>query len=83
VSRHSVLLCASSRHFSRSGVHEHNAHLPHAAFKGQTPDEMYFCTGDKIPGELETARQVARQERVEANRKRTCIACEPMTVCLN
>jgi len=52
-------------------------------FRGQTPDEMYFGTGDKIPGELETARKVARQERTEANRKRTCIACEPVTVSLN
>jgi hypothetical protein len=26
-------------------VTEHNARLPHAAFRGQTPDEMYFGTG--------------------------------------
>jgi hypothetical protein len=64
-------------------VQEHNARLPHAAFRGQTPDEMYFGTGDKVPGELEAARQVARQERAEANRKRTFSACEPMTVSLN
>jgi len=64
-------------------VEEHNTRLPHAAFRGQTPDEMYFGTVDKIPGELEAARQVARQERAEANRKRTCSACEPVTVSLN
>jgi len=64
-------------------VQEHNAHLPHAAFKGQTPDEMYFGTGGNVPAELEAARQRARQERVEANRKRTCSACEPVSVSLN
>ena len=64
-------------------VQEHNARLPHSAFRGQTPDEMYFGTGDMIPAELESARQLARQARAEANRKRTCGACEPVTVSLN
>ena len=64
-------------------VQEHNARLPHSAFRGQTPDEMYFGTGDKIPGELETARQLARRARAEANRKRTCSACELVTVSVN
>ena len=26
-------------------VQEHNSRLPHSAFHGQTPDEMYFKTG--------------------------------------
>jgi hypothetical protein len=43
---------------------------------GQTPDEMYFKTGDRIPEELEAARQKARQARAEANRKQDCEACE-------
>ena len=64
-------------------VQEHNARLPHSAFRGQTPDEMYFGTGDKIPAELEAARQLARRARTEANRKRTCSACELMTVNLS
>lgn len=29
-------------------VQEHNSRLPHSAFRGQTPDEMYFKTGDSI-----------------------------------
>jgi len=64
-------------------VQEHNSRLPHSAFRGQTPDQMYFGTGGKIPGELESARQQARQARAEANWKRTCSACEPVTVSLN
>ena len=64
-------------------VQEHNSRLPHSAFRGQTPDEMYFKTGDRLPVELEAARQQARQARAEANRKRTYSACEPLAVSLN
>ncbi len=56
-------------------VHEHHTRLPHSAFQGQTPDEMYFQNGDSIPKQLEAARQEARQARAEANRKRDCRAC--------
>jgi putative transposase len=38
-------------------VHEHNARLPHSAFQGQTPDEMYFQNGDHIPQKLGAARR--------------------------
>ena len=64
-------------------VQEHNTRLPHSAFHGQTPDEMYFGTGGRVPAELVAALQKARQARVEANRKRTCSACELLTVSLN
>jgi len=56
-------------------VQEHNTRLPHSAFQGQTPDEMYFQNGDHIPKQLEAARQQARLARAEANRKRDCQAC--------
>jgi hypothetical protein len=59
-------------------VREHNARLPHSAFRGQTPDEMYHGTGNHIPGELETARKAARQTRMETNHKRTCPECNPL-----
>lgn len=64
-------------------VTEHNSRLPYSAFAGQTPDEKYFGTGDGIPQQLQAARWSARQARVEANRKRTCSACEPQTVSVN
>ena len=64
-------------------VQEHNTRLPHSAFRGQTPDEMYFDTGGSVPAELEAARKKARQARVDANRKRTCSACELVAVSLN
>jgi hypothetical protein len=64
-------------------VHEHNTRLPHSAFLGQTPDEMYFGTGSHIPDELEAARQEARRARAEANRKQTCRVCDLVTGSIN
>jgi hypothetical protein len=61
-------------------VHEHNSRLPHSAFQGQTPDEMYFGTGHHIPAMLEAARKAARQSRQEVNRKTTCPSCQQLTL---
>ena len=49
-------------------VDEHNTCLPHSAFKGQTPDEMCFGTGDDVSRELEEERKAARTARMEENR---------------
>ena len=64
-------------------VSEHNTRLPHSAFQGQTPDEMYFGTGHHIPGVLEAAWKAARQSRRDANRKKTCPNCEQFSVISN
>jgi len=58
-------------------VEEHNERLPHSAFRGQTPDEMYFGGGDDVPSELEAARAEARRKRLEVNRALACQVCEP------
>ena len=60
-------------------VQEHNTRLPHSAFRGQTPDEMYFKTGKEIPRQLEAARDAARAARMDINRKNSCAICEPLT----
>ncbi len=57
-------------------VKEHNSRLPHSAFRGQTPDEMYFGTEENIPAELEAAKKAARHARLETNRRVTCATCE-------
>jgi hypothetical protein len=49
-------------------VEQHNKHLPHVAFHGQTPDEMYFDTGTDIPQQLAAAKVAARQARLTGNR---------------
>ena len=59
-------------------VDEHNTRLPHSAFHGQTPNEMYFCTGERIPDELEAEKKVARQSRMKLNRTTSCPTCKPL-----
>jgi hypothetical protein len=54
-------------------VDEHNARLPHSAFLGQTPDEMYYGRGDHVPRELEQARNAARKARLDLNRRTHCV----------
>jgi transposase InsO family protein len=56
-------------------VDQHNSYLPHSAFKGQTPDEMYFGTGDDVPKQLEAANLGARQMRLNSNRERNYHVC--------
>jgi putative transposase len=56
-------------------VGEHNAVIPHSAFRGQTPDEMFFGRGDQIPDELDAARRQARADRLESNRALSCERC--------
>jgi putative transposase len=56
-------------------VDEHNRVLPHSAFRGQTPDEMYFGTGDAVPADLTSRAAAARRTRVEANRSASCETC--------
>ena len=40
-------------------VEQHNSVLPHSAFQGQTPDEMYFGTGDMVPADLHSRAAAA------------------------
>jgi transposase InsO family protein len=56
-------------------VDEHNRVLPHSAFRGQTPDEMYFGTGDTVPADLTARLAAARRTRLEANRSASCETC--------
>jgi putative transposase len=55
-------------------VDQHND-LPHLAFSGQTPNEMYAGTGDQIPSQLAAAKAAAKQTRLAANRATTCDTC--------
>lgn len=57
-------------------VEQYNTYLPHSAFQGQTPDEMYYGTGQEIPGQLQEARIAARKSRMESNRSQSCRMCE-------
>jgi transposase InsO family protein len=56
-------------------VHEYNTVLPHSAFRGQTPDEMYSGTGDAVPADLASRAAIARRARGKANRSASCNTC--------
>jgi hypothetical protein len=56
-------------------VPEFNRVMPHSAFHGQTPDEMFFGSGNAVPDELAAARKQARAARLEANRALSCERC--------
>jgi putative transposase len=58
-------------------VEQHNTVVPHAAFAGHTPDEMYFARGDHVPGELAAGHARARAARLTSNRQLSCGACRP------
>ena len=56
-------------------VNDHNTKMPQPAFSGQTPDEMFFGTGAKVPEELSRAKGHARAARMAANRAMSCERC--------
>ena len=59
-------------------IEQHNTVMPHSAFLGRTPDEIYFGTGDYVPAELKAAHQAAQQRRLTENRAARCRLCDPM-----
>ena len=50
--------------------------LPHSAFPGETPDEIYFGTGGQVQEDLASQRKAARTARLETNRAVACKSCE-------
>jgi hypothetical protein len=58
-------------------IEEHNTQMPHSAFFGQTPDEVYFDQADRIGDRLTATRRQARRARMEANRGESCRVCGP------
>lgn len=58
-------------------VSQHNSVMPHSAFDGQTPDEVYFGRPSIAPV-LETRRSQARAIQLASNRSRSCGTCQPV-----
>ncbi len=56
-------------------VKAHNELMPHSAFNGQTPDEIYFGTGGAVASELAIGRAQARIARMDRNREARCRVC--------
>ena len=72
---HSLDSVTTVRRLVELYVDEHNRVLPHSAFRGQTPDEMYFGTGDAVPADLMARAATARRTRAEAHRSASCETC--------
>jgi hypothetical protein len=72
---HNLDNTATLRRLIEFYVRAHNETIPHAAFNGQTPDEMYFGNGDAVVLDLAAARVRARQERMKENRIAACGVC--------
>jgi Integrase core domain len=49
-------------------VEAHNTQMPHAAFAGHTPDEIYLGMAPNLAAELAVTRTAARERRLAANR---------------
>ena len=72
---HSLDSIAALRRLIEFYVTAHNEVMPHSAFQGQTPDEVFFGTGDEVAKRLAKARKIAREERIEANLAARCGVC--------
>ncbi len=72
---HALDSVATVRRLVTFYVDEHNRVIPHAAFRGQTPDEMYFGAGDALPKELSSHMAAARLARLQTNRAASCATC--------
>ena len=57
-------------------VDEYNTVMPHSAFRGQTPDEMFFGNAPDIEKRLAEERRKAREKRFEFNRALSCEDCQ-------
>ena len=66
---------ASLTRFVDFYVHEHNSVMPHSAFQGQTPDEVFFGTAERMPAVLAQQRANARAARIADNQRAHCDAC--------
>ncbi len=60
-------------------IDEYNSALPHSAFKGHTPDEMYFGTGAGVEDKLKLGKKNARELRLATNRQFNCEMCKETT----
>ncbi len=65
----------SVRRLTALYVEAHNTEIPHSAFRGQTPDEMYYDRGKDIPMQLQAAKKQVRAARLATNRATSCGLC--------
>ncbi len=72
---HSLDSMAALRRLIGFYVTAHNEVMPHSAFHGQTPNEVFFGIGDDVIKELAGARKTAHEKRMKENRAAACGVC--------
>ena len=72
---HALESLAALRRLVEFYVIAHNEVMPHSAFQGQTPDEVFFGIGNEVTEKLAVARKSARENRMEENRNARCGIC--------
>jgi hypothetical protein len=55
---------------------EHNTVIPHRAFAGHTPNEIYEGTGALIAEQLAAANNKARLDRIVKQKQMRCELCD-------
>jgi transposase InsO family protein len=77
---HPLDTVTTARRLGAFYVDQYNGVLPHSAFRGQTPDEMYFGTGSTVAADLKSGAAAARRVRRQANRSASCERCPSSNV---
>jgi len=72
---HTLDSFAALRRLIEFYVTAHNKVMPHSAFQGQTPDEVFFGIGDDVTQRLAESRESAREKRMKENRAAGCGVC--------
>ena len=68
------------RRFVDFYVSEHNTVIPHNAFNGQTPVEVFCGNASDLQEQLASKRIAARDTRLLENRRTACGACPTANV---
>jgi hypothetical protein len=72
---HQLDSIATVRRLVEFYVQQHNEVIPHSAFRGLTPDEVYFEKSNEVVEHLKAQRAEARTLRLAMNRKASCSEC--------
>jgi hypothetical protein len=74
---HQLDSIATVRRLVEFYVQQHNEVIPHSAFWGLTPDEVYFEKSNEVVEHLKVQRAEAQTLRLASNRKAACSECSP------
>lgn len=64
-------------------VQQHNVVMPHSAFNGATPDEVYVEKAEGVVEHLKARRAEAQTLRLAVNRRASCSGCSPSPSVVN